>query len=327
VGYRNLGRSGLKVSPLALGTMNFGALAGVTICDESTAVRLVEEFLDAGHNLVDTADKYNGGQAEEIVGRAVKAKRDSVVLAGKAGQAQGSGPNQRGLSRGHLTRALEASLRRLGTDHLDLYQFHLPDPDTPIDETIAAVDDFVRAGKVRYAGCCNFTAAQVVEAQWAAERTRSRPLISLQSQYSLVAREVETEVLDVAGRHGLGFLAWSPLGVGVLAGRYRRGEDAPADSRLGRVTAMSRKLGAHWATTLLAERKWRIAAETAAVAGELDTTPAAVAVAWLLRRPGLTAAIAGPRTPGHLRDYLAGAALDLPAEHLTRLDAVSAPEP
>ncbi|MCA1217121.1 aldo/keto reductase [Streptomyces sp. 8L] len=323
-----LGRSGLKVSPLTLGTMNFGALDGVTVCSPDEADRIVGAFLDAGHNVIDTADKYNDGQAEEILGRVLKARRDSVVLATKAGQPQGLAPNDRGLSRAHLTRALEESLRRLGTDHIDLYQCHLPDPDTPPEETMATLDMFVRAGKVRYIGCSNYSASQLVEAQWAAERVGGAPFVSQQLQYSLVSRQAEAETLPVGARHGMGALTWSPLGAGVLAGRYQRGAGAagaPKDSRLGRVTARSERLGRYWATTLLADRKFDIAQEVSEVAIGLGASPAAVAIAWLLQREHVTSVVIGPRTSGHLTDILGVDGLTLPAEALARLDEISTP--
>ena len=206
-----LGRSGLKISPACLGAMNFGTPAGTAGCDEAEAGRIVGAFLEAGGNVIDTADGYSGGQSEEIVGRAVKGRRDAVVLATKAYLPQGPGPNDRGLSRIHLARALEASLRRLGTDYVDLYQCHQWDGGTPIEETMGALDSFVRGGKVRYIGCSNFTATQIVESQWAAQRLGGTPFISLQPQYSLLARDIEAEILPTCQRHGMGTLTWSPL--------------------------------------------------------------------------------------------------------------------
>jgi aryl-alcohol dehydrogenase-like predicted oxidoreductase len=200
--YVPLGRSGLKISRVCLGAMNFGAPAGTPGCDEAEAGRIIGAYLDAGGNIIDTADGYSAGQSEEIVGRAINSRRDSVVLATKAFLPQGPGPNDRGLSRVHLTRALEASLRRLGTDYIDLYQCHQWDPATPVEETMATLDAFVRSGKVRYLGCSNFSAAQIVECQWAAQRAGGTPFISLQPQYSLLARAIEAEILPVCQRHG-----------------------------------------------------------------------------------------------------------------------------
>src|SRR4051794_22660917 len=206
--YVTLGRSGLKVSRACLGAMNFGTADAP--CDESEAHRITDAFLDRGNNFIDTANVYTGGGSEQVVGRAIKTRRESVVLATKARGPQGSGPNDVGLSRVHLTRALEASLRRLGTDYVDLYQCHAWDPDTPIEETMSALDGFVRAGKVRYIGCSNFNGAQIVEAQWAAERIGGTPFVSLQPRYSLVARDIETDILPTCQRQGLGTLVYSP---------------------------------------------------------------------------------------------------------------------
>jgi aryl-alcohol dehydrogenase-like predicted oxidoreductase len=229
-----LGRSGLHVSRACLGTMTFGNTEWGT--DEAESLRIVDTFLDAGHNFIDTADVYNAGVSEEIVGRAVARRRGDVVLATKGYNAMGPGRNDRGSSRAHLTRALEASLRRLGTDHIDLYQLHNWDHDTPIEESMATLDSFVRSGKVRYIGCSNFFASQLVEAQWAAERINGTTLVSLQPQYSLIWRDIELDILPTATRHGMGVIVWSPLGGGMLTGKYTKGGDRPADGRLSRGT-------------------------------------------------------------------------------------------
>ncbi|MFI6346038.1 aldo/keto reductase [Streptomyces sp. NPDC050560] len=326
--YTRLGDSGLRVSRLCLGTMNFGPPggAGVGSCDEAEAARIVDAFLDSGHNVIDTADGYTGGRSEEIVGRALRGRRDQAVLATKASLPQGPGPNDRGLSRIHLTRALEGSLRRLGTDHIDLYQCHHWDPDTPVEETMATLDGFVRAGKVRYLGCSNFTAAQIVEAGWAAARLGATRFVSLQPSYSLLDRSAEAELLGVCARHGLGTLAWSPLGGGVLAGRYARGARPGDDTRVGRLLRSTSPLARRWAGALLTERALDIADAVRDTAAELGATPVAVALAWIWHA-GLTSAVIGPRTLDQLRDNLAAPALTLPPEALTRLDAVSASAP
>ena len=220
--YATLGRSGLKVSPVCLGAMNFGTSAEAP-CDEAEGRRVIDQFLDAGNNFIDTANVYTGGQSEEIVGRAVASKRDAVVIATKGRGPQGRGPNDSGLSRVHLTRALEASLKRLGTDYVDLYQCHSWDADTPIEETMATLDGFVRSGKVRYIGCSNFTGSQIVDAQWAATRNGGTLFTSLQPRYSLLARDIEADILPAAQRHGLGAIPYSPLGGGMLTGKYERG--------------------------------------------------------------------------------------------------------
>jgi aryl-alcohol dehydrogenase-like predicted oxidoreductase len=320
-----LGRSGLKISPACLGAMNFGAPAGTAGCDEAEAERIVGAFLEAGGNVIDTADGYSGGQSEEIVGRTVKGRRDAVVLATKAYLPQGPGPNDRGLSRIHLARALEASLRRLGTDYVDLYQCHQWDGGTPIEETMAALDSFVRSGKVRYIGCSNFTAAQIVESQWAAQRLGGTPFISLQPQYSLLARDIEAEILPTCQRQGMGTLTWSPLAGGVLTGRYRPGEPPGGDTRIGRLKASPMPAARAWAEGMLSQRNLAIAADVAAVAAELGATPAGVALAWVACQPGVTAVIIGPRTVGQLHGNLAGFSLSLPPTILTRLNEASRP--
>jgi aryl-alcohol dehydrogenase-like predicted oxidoreductase len=322
--YLRLGRSGLRVAPVTLGTMNVGTGPDAP-CDEAEARRIVDAYLDAGGNVIDTADGYTGGQSEEVVGRAVRGRRDDVVLATKAFMPQGDGPNHRGLSRLHLTRALDASLRRLGTDHVDIYQCHGWDPATPIEETMAALDGFVRSGKVRYLGCSNFTPAQVVEAQWAAARSGGSPLVSLQPHYSLLARAIEAEILPACERHGLGTLIYGPLGGGVLAGRYRLGAEPEAGTRLATWAARPEPRARRWRDQLLSDRSFAVAAEVAKVAAELGTTPTAVAVSWVAARPGVTSVVVGPRTLAQLEDNLAGAALDLPAQHAARLDEVSGP--
>ena len=320
--YVNLGRSGLKVSRACLGAMMFGTDGAP--CEEAEARRIIDAYLDGGHNFIDTANVYTGGQSEEVVGRAVGAKRDSVVIATKGRMPQGPGPNDVGLSRVHLTRALEASLRRLGTDYIDLYQVHAPEPSTPIEETMSTLDGFVRAGKVRYIGCSNFSGSQIVEAQWAAERMNGTPFVSLQPRYSLIAREIERDVLGAAERHGLGTMIYSPLGGGVLTGKYKRGEDPPADSRIGRRIAgggaQNRRPGM---PTGLSDRNYDIVEAVGKAAAELGTTPTAVSIAWTLAKPGVTTVIIGPRTFDQFEENLAGFDLELPEDLMTHLDEVS----
>ena len=322
--YAPLGRSGLQVSRVALGTMNFGTGPGAQ-CDEAEARRIVDAYLDAGGNVLDTADIYTGGESERIVGRAIAARRDRVVLATKGANPQGAGPNDRGLSRLHLTRALEASLRRLGTDHVDLYQIHNWYDGTPVEETMSTLDGFVRAGKVRYLGCSNYTAAQLVESQWAADRLRGTPFTSLQPHYSLVSRDIEAEILPTCARLGLGTLTYGPLASGLLAGRYQRGGTPEPGSRMRHWLNFPHPAAARWATALLSDRNFDIADQVARTAAELGTTATAVAIAWTARRPGITSVILGPRTVEQLHDNLAGLTVTLPAEALTALDTVSAP--
>ncbi len=284
--------------------------------------RIVDAFIHSGHNFIDTADVYNAGASEEIVGRAIAGKRGDVVLATKGYNAMGDGPNDRGSSRVHLTRALEASLRRLGTDYIDLYQLHNWDHDTPIEESMATLDDFVRSGKVRYIGCSNFYGSQLVEAQWAADRSGGTPLVSLQPQYSLIWRDIELDILPTASRHGMAVIVWSPLGGGMLTGKYAQGGALPPDGRLSRGT----DLGAEGMRMLtLTDRNFDIVAEVERVASGLDTTSTAVSLAWLLGRPGVTSVIIGPRTVEQLEQNLAGFDLALPLESAKALTKVSRP--
>jgi len=313
-----LGRSGLKVSRACLGTMTFGNSEWGT--DEPESKRIVDAFLDAGHNFIDTADVYNAGVSEEIVGRAIGARRDDVVLATKGYNVMGPGPNDRGSSRAHLTRALEASLRRLGTDYVDLYQLHSWDHDTPIEESMATLDGFVQSGKVRYIGCSNFFGSQLVEAQWAASRLGGASLVSLQPQYSLIWRDIELDVLPTATRHGMGVIVWSPLGGGMLTGKYSKGGALPADGRLSQGSDMGAE-GMRMLT--LTDRNFEIVTEVEKIAAELDATATAVSLAWLVARPGVTSVIIGPRTIGQLEQNLAGFDLELPVESGKRLSRVS----
>jgi aryl-alcohol dehydrogenase-like predicted oxidoreductase len=316
--YETLGRSGLKVSRACLGTMTFGNEEWGT--DEAESQRIVDAFVDAGQNFIDTADVYNAGASEEIVGRAIKAKRDDVVLATKGYNVMGAGPNDRGSSRAHLTRALEASLRRLGTDYVDLYQLHSWDHDTPIEESMATLDGFVRAGKVRYIGCSNFFASQLVEAQWAADRLHATPLVSLQPQYSLIWRDIEIDILPTATRHGMGVIVWSPLSGGMLTGKYAKDAELPADGRLSRGSDMEAE-GMRALT--LTDRNFEIVTQVETVAAELRSTATAVSIAWLIGRPGVTSVIIGPRTVDQLHQNLAGFDLDLPVESAKSLSRVS----
>jgi aryl-alcohol dehydrogenase-like predicted oxidoreductase len=322
--YVNLGRSGLRVSRAALGAMNFGVEAAAR-CAEPEAARIIDAFVDAGGNLIDTADVYGSGQSEEVVGRAIAGKRDSIVLTTKGSGPLGAGPNDRGLSRKHLSRALEASLKRLGTDYVDIYQCHNWYPDTPVEETMSALDRFVREGKVRYIGCSNYPASSIIESQWAAQRSSSVPFTSLQAQYSLIARDIEAEIVPACQRHGLGILTYSPLAGGILAGRYDRDREPPADSRIRYWLDFPNPAAGDLARAMLSDRSFDIAAEVASVAQELETTPGATAISWLAGRPGVSSVVLGPRSLDQLRDSLAGFDVDMPQGLRQRLDDVSAP--
>ncbi|MEW9552449.1 aldo/keto reductase [Nonomuraea sp. NPDC050783] len=319
--YLNLGRSGLRVSRACLGTMNFGTEHGLAAGDEAEARRIIDAFVEEGGTFIDTADLYHRGETEEIVGRALRGRREGIVLATKG--AMPVGAEGRGLSRRHLTRALDASLRRLGTDYVDLYQCHQWDPYTPIEETMATLDGFVRAGKVRYLGCSNFTATQIVESQWAAARVGGTPFVSVQPQYSLLQRVIEAEIQPACERHGLGMIVYGALGGGVLAGRYRRGQAPHPDSRMGRLLGTTMPGGNRWAESLLTDRNLDIADELVKVAAGLGAAPAEIALAWVAARPGVTSIVLGPRTAGHLHQSLAAFDRTLPEHALARLDEIS----
>jgi aryl-alcohol dehydrogenase-like predicted oxidoreductase len=294
--YTTLGASGLQVSRPCLGTMMFGH-SPVAPTSEPDSRRIIDAYLEAGGNFIDTANIYTGGESEEVVGRAIKDRRDDVVLATKGYGSIGTGPNTMGLSRKYLTRALEASLRRLGTDYIDLYQCHRPDPGTPVSETMATLHGFVQSGKVRYLGCSNWTGSQIVEAQWAARDLGGTPFISLQPRYSLNARRIEDDILPACQRQGLGTMIYSPLGGGVLTGKYKPGQPAPEDSRAAR--------GGLW-SRMLDDQSVELAVEVGKVAAEIGATPVAVALAWVLSRRGVTTVIIGPRTHQQYEQNMAG---------------------
>lgn len=313
---RKLGRTGLKVSNLCLGAMTFGNSSWG--CDEATARKIVDRFLDAGGNFIDTADVYSNGVSEEITGRAIADRRQSVVLATKVAGPMGTGPNDLGVSRKHVLDGVDASLRRLGTDYIDLYQVHAYDPSTPLDETLRALDDCVRAGKVRYAGCSNYSAWQLMKATGLARELGTARFDCLQPQYSLVCRHIEREHLPLCREEGIGVIPWSPLGGGLLTGKFRRGAEAPEDSRIAGEERMRERF--------LSERNLEIAETVAQVASSLGRTSGQVALAWVAGQPGVTAPIFGARTLEQLEDNLGAADLVLDDESLKRLDEVSALE-
>ncbi|GAA1919006.1 aldo/keto reductase [Nocardioides lentus] len=316
--WRDLGTTGVKVSPLTLGAMMFGAW-GNTDHDES--VRIIHRALDAGINVIDTADVYARGESEEIVGKALRGRRDDVVLATKFhGAMSDDDPNQAGNSRRWIVREVEASLRRLGTDHIDLYQVHRPRPEVAIDETLGALTDLVRAGKVRYIGTSTFLPSQVVEAQWVAERRgRERP-VTEQPPYSILAREVERDLFPTAQRHGLGILPWSPLAGGWLSGRYRRGEEThTTSSRAGRQPARH--------DPSLPENRAKLEAvhRLQDLADDAGLSLVHLALAWVLRHPAVSSAIIGPRTMEQLESQLGAEKVVLDTALLDAIDEVVPP--
>jgi aryl-alcohol dehydrogenase-like predicted oxidoreductase len=318
--YRQLGHSGLRVSALTLGTMTFGGRGhwtrvGATEAD--TATRQVDMCLDAGVNLIDTADVYSDGLSEEVVGKTLKGRRDRVLVATKARFAMGDGPNDAGLSRHHLIRACEASLRRLGTDYIDLFQVHEWDGHTPLEETLSALDHLVNSGKVRYIGCSNYAAWHIMKALGISERKNLQRFISQQIYYSLQARDAEYELVPVALDQGVGILVWSPLAGGLLSGKYRRGQDMPEGSR--HLT--------DWNEPPVhdEDQLYDIVDVLVEIAEARGVSAAQVALAWTLGRPGIATVVVGARTEEQLADNLGAADLKLEDDERARLDEVSAP--
>jgi aryl-alcohol dehydrogenase-like predicted oxidoreductase len=320
VEYRTLGGSGLRVSVLTMGTMTFGgrgdfADVGSTGADE--ARRQVDMCLDAGINLIDTADIYSGGLSEEIVGGVLDGRRDRVLLATKVRMPMGEGPNDAGLSRHHIITGCEASLRRLRTDHIDLYQVHEWDGQTPLEETLEALDLLVSSGKVRYVGASNYTAWQLMKALGTAERAGLPRFVSQQIYYSLQAREAEYELIPLAVDQGLGVLVWGPLAGGLLSGKYRRNREAPAGSR--QLT--------DWGEPPVYDQEglYDLIEVLVGIGAERSVSAAQVALAYTLGKPAVTSLVIGARTSEQLADNLAAASLTLTDAERTQLDEVSAP--
>jgi len=320
VEYRQLGRSGLRVSVLALGTMTLGGRGnfGKTGAgDAADAQRLLDMCLDAGVNLIDTADVYSQGMSEEILGEALSGRRERLLIATKARFRMGDGPNDAGLSRYHLIAACDASLRRLRTDRIDLYQLHQWDGQTPLEETLEALDTLQRAGKVRYIGASNFSGWHLMKALAVSDRGHAARFVSQQIHYTLQAREAEYELVPVSVDQGLGILVWSPLAGGLLSGKYRRGKPAPEGTRHFN----------NWGEPPIRDENklYDIIEALVAVAEARGVSAAQVALAWLLGRPAVASLIVGARTGQQLADNLAAASLALTAEERATLDAVSLP--
>jgi aryl-alcohol dehydrogenase-like predicted oxidoreductase len=307
--YRSLGRTGIKVSPYALGAMMFGAMGNP---DHDESIRIIHKGLDAGINFVDTADAYSRGESEEIVGEALKGRRDSVVLATKLHLPMGDDPNQQGNSRRWIMTEVENSLHRLQTDHIDLYQIHRPDSDTDIEETLSALSDLIHSGKVRAIGSSTMPASDIVEAQWVAERRGLERFRTEQPTYSILNRGIETEVLPVAQRYGMGTLVWSPLAKGMLTGRIRKGQKTDL-RRAARFRSFSD------------ERRLDAVERIIPLAQEAGLPMTHLAMAFAIAHPGVTSAIIGPRTMEHLDDLLAGVDVTLSDEVLDRIDEIVAP--
>jgi aryl-alcohol dehydrogenase-like predicted oxidoreductase len=319
VEYRQLGRSGLRVSTITLGTMGFGGTGwakAIGSLDVDAARRQIAMARDAGVNLIDTADVYSDGLAEEILGKALGSDRDEVLVATKVRMPMGAGPNDAGLSRHHVIRGAEASLRRLGTDRIDLYQVHEWDGQTPLEETLSALDALVTSGKVRYVGASNYAAWQLMKALGVADQRGLARFVSQQIYYSLQSRDAETELVPLSIDQGLGILVWSPIAGGLLSGKYRRGVPAPAGSR---------HLGDWDEPPVHDQDKLYDTVEVLVGIGEAHGVSAArVALAYLLAKPAVTSLIVGARTEEQLADNLAAAELTLSDDEIARLDEVSA---
>jgi aryl-alcohol dehydrogenase-like predicted oxidoreductase len=311
--YKRLGISGLRVSRLGLGTMMLGERT-----DEAESIKIVHRAIDAGINLIDTADVYGAkvGDTEAVVGKALKGKRDQVVLATKVYNAMGESPNDRGSSRYHIMQAVEASLGRLSTDHIDLYQLHRHDAQTPMEETLRALDDLVRQGKVRYIGCSNFPAWAMCKALWVSDVNNLERIVSDQPRYNLLYRSLEAEIAPFCLEHGIGIIAFSTLARGLLSGKYSKGAPLPPDSRAN----LSPRLAAD-----LTDRNFAIIERLRKMAEARGVTIGQFAISWVLANPAVSSALVGPRTVEQLEDNLGTAGLELTKEELDEVDKLSPP--
>ena len=305
--YRRLGSSGLKVSEIGLGSNNFGWWI-----DEEASARVINHALDTGINFIDTADIYGQGQSEEFVGSTLKGKRSEVIIASKLANPMGQGLNERGGSRYYIMKAVEASLRRLQTDYIDLYQMHVPDPTTPIEETLRALDDLVRSGKVRYIGCSNYAAWQLCEALWTSRVNSLNSFVTVQPQYNLLDRRVERELVPCCGAYNIGVIPWGPLASGFLTGKYRRGEAVPEGTRLATRPAMQERM--------LTEANFATLAKLETFATERGHNVLELAIAWLLSRPYVSSVIAGATKPEQVSANVGAAAWKLTPEEAAEVD-------
>jgi aryl-alcohol dehydrogenase-like predicted oxidoreductase len=319
---RFLGKTGVKVSELCFGTMTFGGRSffkNIGNLGQKEATTLVDMSLYAGINFFDTADVYSEGLSEELLGKALGKRRKDIILATKVRLKMGPGPNDIGLSRHHIIESCNASLKRLGTDYIDLYQAHSFDPDTPLEETMRALDDLVRMGKVRYIGCSNFTGWQLMKALAISDKRGWDSFVTLQALYSLLARELENELVPLCLDQGLGILVWSPLGGGFLSGKYRRGKPQPKGTRLSGPQPRFMPLDE--------EKGYDIVEELDKIAKAHKATVAQAALNYLLAKEGVSSVIIGARTPEQLEDNLKTANWELTAEEVERLDEISEPLP
>jgi aryl-alcohol dehydrogenase-like predicted oxidoreductase len=309
--YHRLGNSGLKVSVVGLGTNNFGGRT-----DESASRRVIDAAIDADINLFDTADVYGAGKSEEIIGRGIKGRRDAVVIATKFRASMGDGPNNEGGSRGYIRRALEASLRRLQTEYIDLYQMHSPDPETPIEETLGTLNDLIREGKVRYIGSSNFKGWQIADAAGVAHEHHWNPFITAQNHYSLAERGIEREVIPACSHYGVGMLPYFPLEAGLLTGKYRRGEAAPSGTRLASSPAAGR---------FLTDAKFDLAERLERFASERGITMLHVAIGGLAAQPQVASVMAGATKPEQISANVEAGSWKPTSDDLAELNRLAPP--
>jgi aryl-alcohol dehydrogenase-like predicted oxidoreductase len=309
---RNLGNSGLKVPTLGLGGNNFGWYV-----DEKASAAVINHALEIGINFIDTADMYDKGRSEEYVGRTLKGRRTDVIIGTKFASVMGEGPNDRGGSRWYMMRAVEASLKRLNTDYIDLYQIHFPDPTTPIEETLRALDDLVKAGKVRYIGCSNFAGWQLSEALWTSRVNHLNSFVTVQTRYNFFERQIEQELVPCCKAHGVGVIPWGPLAGGFLTGKYRRGEQPPA-SPTGRPAKAFNQLY----SSIITDANWERLGKLDAFARARGHKVGELAIAWLLWHPWLSTVIAGATKPEQLDANVAGTNWKLTAEEVAQIEQI-----
>ena len=308
--YRKLGNSGLKVSEIGLGANNFGWRA-----DESASIAVMNQAIDLGINFIDTADMYDRGRSEEFVGKAVKNQRSKMIIATKFGMVMGDGPNARGGSRYYIMKAVEASLKRLQTDYIDLYQMHEVDPTTPIEETLQTLDDLVRAGKVRYIGCSNFAAWQLCEALWTSKLNHLQSFVTVQPEYSLLVRQIEAELVPCCEAYNVGVIPYRPLSGGFLTGKYRQGTPIPSDWRLSKPAPRYPEV--------FTEANWNKLTKLEAFAAERGHNIGELAIAWLLAQPRICTVVAGAQRAEQLSANVTAAAWKLTAEEAAAVAAIS----
>ncbi|MFC2122871.1 aldo/keto reductase [Bacteroidota bacterium] len=307
--YRQLGNSGLKVSAIGLGGNNFGWWA-----DEQTSITVVNQALDQGINFIDTADMYDRGRSEEFIGEALKGKRDKAIIATKFGFPMSDDPNDNGASRHHIMSAVENSLRRLQTDYIDHYQVHNPDPTTPIEETLRALDDLVRTGKVRYIGCSNFAAWQLSEALWTSKTNGLETFVSIQSRYNIMERQLENEVVPCCRANSIGVIPWGPLAGGFLTGKYSRENRSAVDGRLSGTNRLYENV--------ITKENWNKLAKLQAFAAERGHKMGELALAWLLSKPWVSTVIAGARTAEQISGNVAAAEWKLTSDDIKEIEAI-----